>query len=297
MNDDTLILSRKNPMPSGRRFVELRHTLPDGRTLHYGNVSFYIWRSTHYEEVPMDTIKRSIYDFLEVASAYDKDGNLVPFCPNRSLVGEVIETTKCAAYLEISPPAWIGEEGGEPPADEMIACRNGLLHYPTRTLYPHTPRFFTTNTLNFDYDPDAKAHPNWQKFLDDLWDDDIQSIGTLQEFMGYCLTADTMQQVIFLLVGPKRSGKGTIAAVLTDLMGAANVCNPTLASLSTNFGLSPLIGKRLSITGDVRLGSRTDTHALSERLRSNSGTDGITIDRKHREAWTGKLGIRFLLLA
>ncbi|MCZ6737546.1 MAG: hypothetical protein O7B77_06175, partial [Actinobacteria bacterium] len=50
---------------------------------------------------------------------------------------------------------------------------------------------------------------------------------------GYALTQDTRQQKLFLIVGPKRSGKGTIARVLTAMVGADNVCNPTLASLST----------------------------------------------------------------
>ena len=34
---------------------------------------------------------------------------------------------------------------------------------------------------------------------------------------------------MFLLVGPKRSGKGTIARVLTGLLGAHNTAAPTLA--------------------------------------------------------------------
>ena len=62
------------------------------------------------------------------------------------------------------------------------------------------------------------------------------------------------QQKLIALIGPSRSGKGTIAGVLTQLLGGGNVGNPTMDNLSTNFGLSPLIGKPLAIISDARLG-------------------------------------------
>jgi putative DNA primase/helicase len=61
-----------------------------------------------------------------------------------------------------------------------------------------------------------------------------------------------------MLVGPKRSGKGTIGRILIALLGDDNVVAPTLAGIGTNFGLAPLIGKPLEIISDSRLGGRTD---------------------------------------
>lgn len=57
-----------------------------------------------------------------------------------------------------------------------------------------------------------------------------------------------------MIVGPKRSGKGTIARVLTHMLGRDNVANPTLSGLSSQFGLAPLIDKRAAIISDARLG-------------------------------------------
>jgi putative DNA primase/helicase len=48
---------------------------------------------------------------------------------------------------------------------------------------------------------------------------------------------------------------------------------------------------------DARLGSRADTHQVVERLLSISGEDMLTIDRKYREPWTGKLPSRFLVIS
>ena len=65
----------------------------------------------------------------------------------------------------------------------------------------------------------------------------------------------------------------------------------------TNFGLAPLIGKRLAIISDARLSGRADQHAIAERLLSITGEDALTIDRKYAPAWTGRLHTRFLILS
>jgi putative DNA primase/helicase len=132
--------------------------------------------------------------------------------------------------------------------------------------------------------------------LGQLWLDDPVSIETLQEIFGYCLTPDTRQQKIFLLVGPPRSGKGTIGRVLRHLVGPDSTVAPTVASLGTNFGLAPLIGKRVAIISDARIGGRADQNAIVERLLSISGEDALTIDRKYLAPWTGRLRTRFLIL-
>jgi putative DNA primase/helicase len=115
--------------------------------------------------------------------------------------------------------------------------------------------------------------------------------------MGHLLTPDASYQKILMLIGPKRSGKGTIARVIKALIGAANVANSTLAGLATNFGLAPLIGKPAAIVTDARLSGRTDIAQVVERLLSISGEDSQTIDRKYLPAVTVKLPTRFTLIS
>src|SRR5262249_21727672 len=136
----------------------------------------------------------------------------------------------------------------------------------------------------------------WRRFLRELWGDDVESMETLAEVMGYVLGGGTEQQKLFLAVGPKRSGKGTIGRVLTGLLGAHNTAAPTLSSLTSNFGLSPLTSKPLAIISDARLSRRADSSVAVERLLSISGEDTLTVDRKYRDPWTGRLPTRFLIL-
>jgi putative DNA primase/helicase len=84
--------------------------------------------------------------------------------------------------------------------------------------------------------------------------------------------------------------------VLTGLLGRFNVGAPTLAGLSTNFGLQVLIDKPLALISDARLSTKADAGIVVERLLSVSGEDSITVDRKYRDPWTGRLPSRFLIL-
>ena len=99
-----------------------------------------------------------------------------------------------------------------------------------------------------------------------------------------------------LVVGPKRSGKGTIGRVLTELLGRDSVAGPTMSALGEQFGLEPLITKPLAIVSDARIGRRTDKSTVVERLLSISGEDALTVGRKYKSAWTGRLPSRFMIL-
>jgi putative DNA primase/helicase len=117
----------------------------------------------------------------------------------------------------------------------------------------------------------------------------------LQEYFGYVLSGRLDMQKMLLLVGPIRGGKGTIARMLTALMGGRrNVPGPTLAAMNTNFGLSPLIGKPLAIVSDARLGNMP-SHTVVERLLSITGEDTLTMTAS-TAAVDRELPTRFVLL-
>ena len=203
----------------------------------------------------------------------------------------------------VEPPAWINREPPFP-ADEMLVTRNCLLRLPTfvngnpaDAVLPPTPDFFSFNALDFEFDWNPPEPAGWLDFLRRLWPDDPQSVTALQEWFGYCLTPDTSQHKILLLVGPTRSGKGVIMTILRSLVGKTNTAGPTLASLGTQFGLWPLMGKTLAVIGDARLSGKTDRSPITERLLTISGEDAITIDRKNMRPVTMRLPLRFAIVS
>jgi putative DNA primase/helicase len=295
--DRPLIVSPAAPYDTARLFRDTRYRADEYPILFHHRGMFYRWNGTAYPEMDEAELRSDLYAFLDRCMA-PQNGTLEPFKPNKSRVANIVDALQAAANLpkSVSAPAWLEQTPDLDPTD-IIPCDNGLLHLPTRRIFPLSPVFFTHNALEFSFTSDAPEPTQWLDFLKQLWPGDQQSIDTLQEFFGLCLTPDTRHQKAFLLIGPKRSGKGTIARVLTALVGRCNAVSPTLASLGERFGLAPLIGKLLAVISDARLGAKADQHAIAEGMLRISGEDDVTADRKNRDAWTGRLSVRFLVIS
>ncbi len=291
------ILDPSDPLATARRFVAEKYTRGNRPILFRHNGDFFRWVRSHYTVVSETELRAQIYEFCESAKRQATGEKLDPFKPSQRRIGEILDALRSAVHLadEYAAPCWLEQVCDLEPRD-LLPCGNGLVHLPENRLLGHDQDFFNTSALDAAFDPDAPEPTLWLPFLRQLWANDSESVSTLQEIMGYLLTPDTAQQKIFLLVGPKRSGKGTIARVITALLGKQNVASPTLASLSNNFGLAPLIGKPLAVIADARIGGRTDQATVVENLLNISGEDARTVDRKHQTPWTGTLPTRFLLL-
>jgi putative DNA primase/helicase len=270
-----------------------------GRLVHYrGNI--YQWVGTHYEICDDADLRSLIYRFLDQTMIVQEKG-AVPFNPDQSKVNKTIDALRGTANESASceAPFWLDDEEHPNPAD-LIACRNGLLDLTTRQLLPHTPALFNVNHLPFDYDPQATA-PQWLTFLQQIWPGDQGSDGeqceaTMQETFGLLVTPDTSLQKMFMWVGRPRSGKGTVARVLTALLGSVNIVYPTLAQVGGEFGLESWINKRVTIFADARLGQKTNASAVVERLLSLSGEDKQSINRKFAKFWNGALQARVVII-
>jgi putative DNA primase/helicase len=294
-----LILSPRRTLPTAEAYVREFHWYPDGRTLHAYHGTLMQWQGNHYVEVEDVAIKQRLQPWLHEALRHKVDPRtgattLVDFEANPTTVSHALESIKTLVHLSnLEPPVWLDGRAGLP-AHELIPCLTKTLHVPSGRILPATPALFTTNALDFDYDPQPRSPDRWWEFLHQIFEDD-ESVELLQEWFGYVLTADTSLQKILLVVGPRRSGKGTLGRVLARLVGTGNVVNPTTNSLAGNFGLQPLIGKSLAVVSDARF-IGDSTPIVVERLLNISGEDRITIDRKFMPSVSMKLPTRFVFL-
>ncbi len=199
----------------------------------------------------------------------------------------------------VEQPAWLDDNSPPPwPAAESVVTRSGIVHIGSvgttaKCVIPCTPTLFTTNVLPYGWDAAADC-PEWLCFLGSLLADDPASTDTLQEWFGLCLAPDTRHHKLLMLIGPPRSGKGTIARVHRGMIGNQNLCSPTLSSLAGPFGLWPLVGKLVALIADARLSGRTDAVAVVERLLSISGEDPQDVARKNLPTLAGvRLPVRF----
>ena len=288
-----VVLPKDAPWVAAERFLTDRYTRGDIRLLHYYRGAFCTWTGTHYREVVPEALQRELYQFFAPVLVRNKKGEIEPFNPNPGKVSAVEHALKRLTLIDakVDTPCWLGQDHA--PAKDVIVVQNGILNLRTRTLAQHSPLLFTTTCLPCDYSASAKC-PLFDRFLDGLWGEDREARDALQEIFGYLLTPDTSQQKIFLIIGPKRAGKGTLVHLLRELLGADNVTFQRLASLAGEFGRWPLIDKSLAVVADARL-KTTDTHRLTETLLSISGGDPQTINRKYASFWSGRLNVRFLI--
>lgn len=286
------------PMSHARQFLETLFTCEEGiKLVHYAD-DWFMYRGTHYEEIEEATIRSMLYKFLDQCKKTDRKGNLMPFAPNPAAVTAALDAVKALVHLRnapnTKPPVWLENyQNGRPEAGKLISVENGLFHLEESVLLPHSLGFFTQNSLPFAYDQ-SKGCPVWEHFLDQLWGNDAESIECLQEIFGYILSGDTRQQKFFNLIGPRRSGKGTINKVLVALLGQHNTVAPELGELCDTFGLQPWLGKLLASFTDARAPERNRSAVVSQLLRIVGG-DTVTVNRKNKEAWNGYLPTRIVI--
>jgi putative DNA primase/helicase len=302
--EGALVLDPQDPMSSARKLIADQFTTDDKRTLYRHRAAFWSWTGNYYMLADDEVVESRIWQFLEKAKVNVKvkvgegeyESRIIPFKPNRNRVGNVVAALGAISQLDsfIEPPAWLVSE--TLPAKEFLACGNGLLHLPTGTLHSPSPSYFNLSASEVMFDPNAPEPVQWLAFLKQLFGDDQEQIQLLQDQFGYLISPDTSQQKILLIIGPMRSGKGTIGRVLTRLLGRDSVAGPTMSSLGESFGLEPLITKPLAIVSDMRIGVHTNKSMIAERLLSISGEDIMTVGRKFKPAWHGRLLTRFMIL-
>jgi P4 family phage/plasmid primase-like protien len=305
-----------DPFALARGFLARDYTAPTGEyTLRYYREDWHQWRDAAWPVIPADEVRGAVAAYTETVFDAENLADLAEWLADgekgdpptaRAVTTRVVADTLQALVsltvipAAVEPPAWLTGPG--PDLRECLFARNGVVHLPALVggradyLTPPTPRLFNPTALPFPFDPAAPEPAEWLRFVRGLWPADPDSVATLQEWFGYCLTADTRQQKMLMVVGPARSGKGTLARVLTDLVGRANTAAPTLGSLAERFGLWPLVGKALAVIGDAHLSGRADAAVITERLKSISGEDLQTVDRKNRQPVSVRLGARFVIL-
>jgi putative DNA primase/helicase len=278
------------PYDVAARWVADRHTHTDGRTtLAHWRSDFYRWSGARWELHPESTISAELYRELAGASYWSAAQVPVelPWRPDAGKVRKVLDAL--AAFCHRPDGAEPDEGRGE------IALADGVLDVASGELRPHCPSRFNLTALPFAQPSRADGCAAWLAFLADVFGEDAESIELLRQWFGYVVSGRTELQKIMFLLGPPRSGKGVITRTLERLVGPEARVAPTMDSLTTNFGLQPVIGRSLAVITDARFGGRNGS-VVVERLLTVSGGDTLTIDRKNREPWTGRPIARWMIV-
>ncbi|MFI9117892.1 phage/plasmid primase, P4 family [Streptomyces bikiniensis] len=291
--------SPETPVKVARQVIERLWTRDGHPTLLRWRGSWVEWTGAHWREVEHQSVTASIQAALEHAT-YEgvdrKTGDKIRLSwdPNTQKISDVANAVKNVSLIDQTTESGTWIDGRD--AGRVVAFENGLLDISSRAMLPATPAYFNASSLPYAYRVTDEQPTEWFKFLASVWPDDEESVKALQEWFGYVLSGRNDLEKALMLIGPPRAGKGTIAAVLEALVGCQNMAGPTLSSLSQNFGLQSLIGKSIAVIDDARSPSR-DRDIILERLLSVIGRGVLTVDRKNREPWIGRIPARVMLMS
>ena len=300
--DSLLAQADARRVPSANPYEIAQHLIetdPDA----IGFRMFKIWRGdwyryagTHWKRAPEEVVMDMLWTRLGRAYVPDADNIPKPYAPTRGKLGDVhaAMSSLLRIWHEHDSRTMIDVEGEGTPW-HGISMANGILNLDTYEMQPHTPDLFVLDSRPFAYDPAARCH-QWESFLVSILNDDVEAYEFLQEVAGYLISGRNDLEKIFQFVGPSRAGKGTIRDVFKALVGKEATTETGLESLKGRFGLQNAIGKSLLVIPDAEQ-SKKITGTPVELLKSISGNDGVTIDRKGIEPWSGNLGVRILLVA
>lgn len=147
----------------------------------------------------------------------------------------------------------------------LINLQNGMYNTETHELIEHDPGYYSAIQLPFEYDPNADCL-RFKKFLDEVFEGDIERIRKAIEWLGYCVTAETKAQKALLIFGNGGNGKGVYTDVLIALNGKANVSNVALSDLEDRFERANLYNKLLNIASENEVGRQGFQVKTSKRL-------------------------------
>ena len=163
------------------------------------------------------------------------------------------------------------------------------------TLKEHTSDFVNSYCLPYEFKTDAKDPEHFIKFLNEVYEDDKEKIGLLQEILGYSLLKHNKMRKMFCFTGVRTGGKGVITQIIKELNGAQSYWGGGLAQFTNTHGLSPLHNKQIGIIGEGDIPMvGNDKQTIIDVLKRITGGDPIEINRKYKEQFqTPKMPIKF----
>lgn len=289
----------RNSLGAAQVVLERFFTKDGLRQLAYWRENWYSYYHQLWSERTDDDIAHFVHRRLQECRTVDAEGNVIDFNCAQKNVNEIKfqfqQLVGIPSHIN-APAAYIDGKWSEQDARGKIVCKGEIVDMLTGKVTSNH-HMFIPNGAEWSW-AKKKADPEkWLNFMSELFNGADAEIELLQEWMGYVLSGDTWAHKGMILVGPPRSGKGTIGHILTRLLGKSMVASPTLHSLGKDFGLQPLLDKRLCLVSDARLSNKADIMSVIEVLLRVTAGDPVDVARKHKGSLMTTLGSRVMLLS
>ena len=165
---------------------------------------------------------------------------------------------------------------------DYIVFENGCFKISTGEFFEgdHPEVIINMCCTGYSYDADATC-VNFKAFLENVFNGDKDLIAVAQEMAGYTLMYGANPlQVITLLIGSGRNGKGVFANIISKVNGEENVSAVPVQKFNDRFSLSGLSSKVLNISSENEEAVSMNTSVI----KSLSGNDILMTERKFKDS-------------
>lgn len=237
------------------------------------------WDGKRWQEDGTDEIsrraKRTVATiYAEAADALDeKLREAIALHAKRSESARAISAMISLAQSEPSIPGLANQLDLDP---FLLNLENGVLNLSNGKIRPSKRDDLLTKLAGVGYLPKAEC-PQWLAFLNRIMANNQNLISFLQRAVGYSLSGDTSERVLFLLHGIGANGKTTFLETIAGLLGDYAMRTPTETLMIKRTGAIPndvarLRGARFVYASETEEGKR-----LAEALvKDMTGGDKIS---------------------
>jgi putative DNA primase/helicase len=167
---------------------------------------------------------------------------------------------------------------------DLVGCRDGNVFDLNSGTRLNNPQAFVTKKIGATVSPNA-ACPLWTRFLNQIFDGNVDAINFVRRAVGYCLSGSVSEQCLFILVGTGANGKSTFLRTLQHVFGdyAGGVPMSTLMeqrfpSQQTN-DLAYLLGKRFVAASEGERGQKL----AESKIKMMTGGDRIVCRSMYKD--------------
>jgi putative DNA primase/helicase len=251
--------------------------------------TWLVWNGSYWQEDPGSLVHekgvemiRSIYDeILETDDFHEKE--TIEKAATQSESMRRRDAMIKAASLKSELNMTFDELDTDP---FLLNVKNGTVNVTTGEFREHRREDYITKMSNFTYDPAAEC-PLWEKFIREIMDYNGELVTFLQTALGWGITGDTSEQVMFILIGNGANGKSTCVNVIMQALGDYATSTQTETFMrkqsdNNSNDLARLRGMHFVTTTEAEQGRK-----LSESLiKQITGNDRMTARFLYSEYFT-----------
>lgn len=120
----------------------------------------------------------------------------------------------------------------------LVNCLNGTYDLENDLFKEFNPDDKITKTAGVIYDKNATCE-KWEKFLKEIFLDDLELIAYIQRVVGYSLTASTKEHAMFIFYGTGRNGKSLFLETISEVIKDYSInCPSSMLIQKQNHGIN-----------------------------------------------------------